>query len=461
MQSVDDITKERKALEWYKENNPEYLIPLSVTEKEIFSRIGISASSLFRTPGYIRLYPSDFIVEEVTEKKEISEIEPVQKEFSPLFPLNLGCSLVKTGISTFDAINILANLIQIKNGRITYAGLKDVNAITSQKIVFQSLNSDIFDQIKKVSLPNAFLTNFSSEKKGLSIGDLTGNRFSILIRTKDKSDEKKLFSAIEKVKVEGFLNFYSTQRFGTPRFLSHYLGMLILQGKYKEAVYNFFIKEGMQETPLIIEKRKKAKEIFGNWHKMGEVFLELPFTFRNELQLLGYLKQEPEDFIGALIFFKDQTKFWIYSYASFLFNQIISQKDVDLPEKVPLLLSYHPDDLAIYKFWLENDKINNFKNNIRPFRFIKLERRFVKTRIFPKNVLVKTVPEGVSLSFVLEKGVYATTFLANFFEIKEGLPLPEWVKTDEHDTKKLLGIGSLEAVREIFKENISSRIVLF
>lgn len=461
MESVGDITKEQKALKRYKENEPEVLIPPQLEEKETLARIGVNANFPFHEPGYIKFYPADFIVEEITEKNEISEIEPAQKEFAPSFPLNLGCNLIKSGISTFDAINILANSLQIKNGRITYAGLKDVNAITSQKIVFQSLNPDIFEQIKKVSLPNAFLTNFSTEKKGLSIGDLSGNRFTILVRTKDEISEQKLFQAIEKVKAEGFLNFYSTQRFGTPRFLSHFLGMLILQGKYEETIYNFFTKEGLQETPLIIEKRKKAEESFGDWKKMEEIFSELPFTFRNELHLLTYLKREPEDFIGALIFFKDQTKFWVYSYASFLFNQIISQKNAELPEKIPLLLSYHPDDLEIYRFWLENDKIHNFANNIRPFRFIKLERRYVKTRIFPKNVLLKIIPEGTALSFTLEKGVYATTFLGNFFEVKEGLPLPDWVKTGEIDTKKLLGIGSLEAVREIFKENISSRVVLF
>lgn len=461
MESIDDIAKEKEALEWYKKNKPEILIPPQLKEKEILARIGINADFPFHKSGYIKFYPADFIVEEISENNEISEIEPSQKEFSPSFPINLGCNLVKTGISTFDAINILANSLQIKNGRITYAGLKDVNAITSQKIVFQSLSSDIFEQIKNISLPNVFLTSFTAEKKGLSIGDLTGNRFTIFVRTKDKISEQELFLAIEKVKKEGFLNFYSTQRFGTPRFLSHFLGMLILQGKYEETIYNFFTKEGLQETPLIKEKRENAEEIYGNWMKMEEIFAEFPFTFRNELQLLSYLKKNPDDFIGALTFLKDQTKFWVYSYASFLFNQIISQKNADLPEKIPLLLSYHPDDVSIYKFWLENDKIHDFKNNICPFRFIKLERRFVKTRFFPKSILIKTAPEGVALNFALEKGVYATTFLANFFEINEGLPLPEWVKTDEYDTKKLLGTGSLEAVKEIFKKNISSRVVLF
>lgn len=461
MESIEEITKEKEALEWYKKNRPEILIPPQLEEKEILARIGISADFLFHKLGYIKFYPADFIVEEISENNEISKIEPTQKKFSPSFPLNLGCNLVKTGISTFDAINILASSLQIKNGRITYAGLKDVNAITSQKIVFQSLNSDIFEQIKKISLSSIFLTNFTVEKKGLSVGNLTGNRFTIFVRTKDKIDEQKLFLAIEKIKKEGFLNFYSNQRFGTPRFLSHFLGMLILQGKYKETIYNFFTKEGLQETPLIKEKRGDAEKIYGNWAKMEEIFSMLPFTFRNELQLLSYLKREPNNFIGALTFLKDQTKFWVYSYASFLFNQIISQKNIAVPEKIPLLISYHPDDWVVYKFWLENDKIHNFINNIRPFRFIKPERRFVKSKIFPKNILANNVSKGIALSFALEKGAYATTFLANFFEIKEGLPLPEWVKTDEYDAKKLLGIGSIEAVKEIFKENISSHTVLF
>lgn len=461
MESVEDITKERKALQWYKENKPEALAIPRLEKKEILTRIGINTSFPYHESGYIKLHPTDFIVEEITEKNEVSEIEPSQKEFSPSFPLNLGCSLVKTGISTFDAINILANSLQVKNGRITYAGIKDVNAVTSQKIVFQNINSDVLEQIKKISLPNIILTDFTSEKKGLSIGNLTGNRFTIFVRTKDKIDEKKLFQAIEKVKNEGFLNFYSVQRFGTPRFLSHFYGMLILQGKYEETIYSFFTKAGLQETPLLKEKRKNAEEVYGNWEKMEEIFAEFPFTFRNELQLLSYLKKEPENFIGALIFLKDQTKFWIYSYTSFLFNQIISQENADLPEKIPLALSYHPDDLAIYRFWLEHDGIGNFINNIRPFKFITADRRFVKTRIFPKNVLAKSAPEGIALSFALEKGVYATTFLENFFDIKEGLPLPEWVKTDESDAKKLLGIGSLEAVKDIFKKNVSSRAALY
>ncbi|MCK4525241.1 MAG: tRNA pseudouridine(13) synthase TruD [Candidatus Andersenbacteria bacterium] len=462
MISTDEAkSKEQKIFEWYRNNKNESLIPSQVTEEEIFHRIGIAIPNESRPQGYLRLYPEDFIVEEVSQKKEISKIEPSKKEIYPDYPFCLGCNLVKAGISTFDAQNLLANEFEIKPGRITYAGLKDVNAITSQKIVFLDLNAEIFEKIKKVSFSNLFLTNFHLEEKGISPGKLYGNRFTILLRTEKEINEQNFSKHITEIKEKGFLNFYSTQRFGVPRFSSHTMGKLILQGKFKETIFTFFTEPGLQEIPLIKEKREKAKNCFGDWEKIEEIFSELPFTFRNELQLLSYLKENPTDFTGALIFFKDQTRFWTYAYSSYLFNKIISIKEIDLPETLPLLLSNYQPDKDLYRLWLEKDEIKNFEKNISPFRFIQLTRRFVKTRLFPENILFKTVPEGIILSFILEKGAYATTFLANFFEIKEGLPLPKWVKPEKYDTKKLLGAGSVETVKENFGENTSSPLILF
>ncbi|MCD6094357.1 tRNA pseudouridine(13) synthase TruD [bacterium] len=453
--------KEREVLKYYKKNNPNVLITPSLSEKEILSRIGINVSLPIRPQGYIRFYPQDFIVEEISKEGEISKIEPKENVFSPSFPFHLSCDLIKVGLSTFDALNSLADNLQIKLGRISYRGLKDVNAITSQKIAFLDLNCEIFEKIKNLSLPYIFLTNFNIQTKPLLRGDLFGNRFTIFIRTNGAVNERWFSQNLEKIEKEGFLNFYHTQRFGTPRFLSHILGKLILQGEYEKAVFEFFTEKGLQEIPLIKQKRQEVKKNFGDWRKAEKIFSELPFTFRNEILLLSYLKENPKDFIGALIFFKDQTKFWVYSYASYLFNQILSLKGLELPAEIPLFLSDKIKDRKIYEFWLEKDGIQDFQNNIRPFRFLRLQRRFVKTKVFPQNVLFKIVPEGVILSFILEKGAYATTFLMNLFEIFQGLPLPDWVNPQEYDIKKLLGIGSIRAVKEIFGEVISSPMVLY
>lgn len=456
------IIKENETIEWYKKNKPESLVPLPMAEREIFQRIGIIGDFSARVPGYLRFYPGDFIVEEVRGNKEISTIEPKNKEIAPEnFPFHLGCSMIKIGVSTFDAINILAKHLEIKPTRITYAGLKDDDAVTSQKIVILDINAEVFDKIKRLSLFNVFLSNFSIESRNLSIGNLFGNRFTIFVRTENPVDERAFFKKLIMVKNQGFLNYYSTQRFGTPRFLSHVLGKLIMQGRYRETILAFFSTQSAQETPLIAEKRELVRESFGDWKKVEEIFHQLPFTFRSELQLLEYLKKYPSDFTGALVFYKDQTKFWMYAYASYLFNQLLSERKLELPEQIPLLISNHREDIEAYKPFLTKDNTENFEENMRPFRFVKSQRRLVKTTIFPENISAKVVPEGVVMSFILEKGVYATTFLSNFFEVKEGLPTPQWIKKTSRDTKKLLGLGSIEAAQKNFGDNISSKAALF
>ena len=446
------LQKEKEVFEKYKKESPELLFSPSVSEKDIFSRIGIDIPFPSRPQAYLRFYPHDFIVEEISKEEEVSEVSLKENKISPTFPFNLGCDLIKVGISTLDAINILANTLQIKIRRITYAGLKDTNALTSQKIIFLDVGAELLERIKKLSFSNFFLTNFSVKKEFLSPGRLSGNRFFIFARTKEKIDEKLFSRNLEKIKKEGFLNFYFSQRFGEPRLLNHYIGKLILQGEYKDAILNFLTNSGISETPLIKEKRSEVKKHFGNWQKMEEIFSEFPFTFRNEISLVSYLKENPTDFLGALVFVKDLTQIFVFSYASYLFNKILSlsKEGLELPEETPLFLSDDPKDWKVYEFWLEKDEIQNFQNNLRPFsKFLKIKRRFVKTRVFPKEISFKIFPEGVALNFILEKGAYATTFLANLFELRERLPIPDWLKTKEYDLKKEFGVRSVEKIKEL------------
>lgn len=456
--------KEKETLVECRKENPELFVVPDFPEKEMLQRIGIRYSFPFRPLGYIRFYPEDFVVEEVSRNGEFSAVKINDKEISPPLHFHLGCSLLKIGVSTFDAITLLVNKLQIKTGRITYAGLKDHDALTSQKIVLQDLNPKIFEEIKKIfssinkkeniqsPLP-IFLTNFCIEEKKLLLGDLQGNQFTIFVRTKEMVDKDKFSREIEKIKKSGFLNFYHFQRFGTPRCLNHMIGKLILQGKYEEAVFNFLASSGPQEIPLIKEARQRASNFFGDWEKMKEILEEFPFTFRNEIMFVSYFEENPKSYLESLIFFKELTKIFIYSYVSYLFNRILSfdKEGLKLPEEMPLFLSFDKKDQNIYKFWLESDKVQNFAGNLMPFRFLNLKRRLVKTRIFPKNVLFKILPEGVILSFSLDKGAYATTLLLNLFELKEGLPLPEWVNKKEYDIKEEIGAGSIKEVKEIIK----------
>ena len=227
--------KEREVFERYKETNPELFIPSKIPERELLSQIGINISFSFRPKGYIRLYFHDFIVEEISLEQKISEIEPKEKKsiLPYLDSFTLYVDLVKVGITTSLAIFNLAQNLDIRPGKIGYGGLKDIKALTSQKIAFPNINSETLGKIKSLSHPNFFLTNFNFDKGSVQPGQIFGNRFTIFIRTKKDIDKKLISERLEKIKKEGFLNFYHVQRFGTPRFLSHIFGKLNLQGKYE------------------------------------------------------------------------------------------------------------------------------------------------------------------------------------------------------------------------------------
>lgn len=448
--------KEREILENYRKMKPELFIFPKISEKEIFSSIGIQLHFPPRPKGYFRLSPQDFIVEEISTDGEISKIEIKENKISiPSPPFTLYTNLIKVRVSTSEAIFNLARYLGIKPDKIGYGGLKDINAITSQKIAFPNIDSEILEKIKKFSHSNFFLSDFSFGKGSIAPGQILGNRFSIFIRTEKEINEIDFSEILEKIEKEGFLNFYQVQRFGTPRFLSHLLGKLILQGKYKEAIFNFLFNRGLKGTPFFQEIREAGERLSSDWEKIEKIWQEFPYTFRNELRLISYLKENPRNFIGALIFFKDQTTLWVYAYTSYLFNLLLSLNEkIELPEEIPLLLSDDSKDWKIYDFWIKKNGIESFQNAISPFRFIIPKRRFVKTRIYPKSILFEILPEGVILSFVLEKGAYATTFLMNIFEIETGEPIPEWVNTAEFDIKKELKIGSIEKVKEILGQDI-------
>jgi len=62
----------------------------------------------------------------------------------------------------------------------------------------------------------------------LGLGNLMGNRFSILLRFTEESDEI-INENIEKLKESGFINYYGLQRFGSMDIKTHQIGKTIMQ----------------------------------------------------------------------------------------------------------------------------------------------------------------------------------------------------------------------------------------
>lgn len=459
MTSFQLFQKQQKFLADLQKKRPDLLKAENVfSENTVLPQIGITTLNPKKPLGFIRLYPQDFIVEEIQKDRSLSLIEPEDAPSPPPATpkFTLFADLVKVGISTLEAINRLSSALEIEPNKIGYAGIKDAQALTSQRIGLPRIE---YEKIKDLKLEGLFLTRFFYNKGTIQKGNLWGNRFTILVRTKERLSRTTLKEKLSDLKDNGFLNYYHTQRFGGLRLLSHTLGKLILQEKYEETIKIFLGNPSDYSIKLIRGLRQRASEQYGKWQKMKKIFEVLPYTFRNEIRILDYLEKHPKNFIGALKNIQDQTQLWVYAYASLVFNQYLSwavQNNIELPAKLPLLLSQDSRDRRLYEALLYEDKIKNIRDALKPFKFIQLKKRLNPTRIYPENILAKSLPEGAIISFCLPKGAYATTFLANLFKLQQGLPLPDWLKSEEMDIKEILEIGTIQATKERLKDYIFS-----
>jgi TruD family tRNA pseudouridine synthase len=394
---------------------------------EFFKIIGIDYEAKTLGKGFIRLNWSDFIVEEIAEDHELITIDPTDYPHPETFNIDkpkTEADLVKQGMATFEALERLSDTLNIPLADITYAGLKDGSAITAQKISFNGLSPE---KLGGLQIPDLFLKNIHERKGVVEMGRLDGNRFTILVRS-NRVDLEQLKDKINQIKENGFWNFYSLQRFGS-RLATHLMGRLILQGKYQEAVKYLLIGDSPHEMNAFRHIRSEAAQCWGNWEKMSQIFLQFPYFFYYELTVLESLKETSINFIRALQSVKDQTRFYVYAYFSFLFNKLLSKMVAEgtAPDALPLLRDF-PDVMDVYRDLVSAEEINSLSFSHRGLEFLNLgKRQTVLTKIDPAIHHVFETKVGYIFNFDLGKGAYATTILAEFFDLYQGKPIPEWV----------------------------------
>jgi len=198
--------------------------------------------------------PEDFIVEEI-QGSTISKVSDSTKAFeNPKIDLRiletsqrnfLSCDLEKIDTDHFSAVSAVSKKICNNPQELGYAGTKDKKAWTCQRISI--FNPDL-EKIKEFSYKNIILKNFKWEKHKIKIGDLEGNRFTIVLRDADKEAIKILSKVRNTKKLQ---NYFGSQRFGSLRNNNVKLGKLILKNKFEEAIFAFLTDFGQEESPYL------------------------------------------------------------------------------------------------------------------------------------------------------------------------------------------------------------------
>lgn len=147
----------------------------------------------------IRSTPEDFRVEEI-----------------PLYPL-LGEGphtylLIEKRERTTDAVlRDLARQLAVERRDVGYAGRKDRHAVTRQWFSVPVLDPE---QALALELPGARVLEAHRHPHKLRVGQLSGNRFEIVVRDVDEAQGEHARQALKRLEESGLPNRFGPQRFG-------------------------------------------------------------------------------------------------------------------------------------------------------------------------------------------------------------------------------------------------------
>jgi tRNA pseudouridine13 synthase len=202
--------------------------------------------------GDIRTVPQDFVVDEQLGFTSSGDGEHI-------FLL-----IRKKGRNTEDVARILARFAGITRKSVSYAGLKDRNAVTTQyfSVHLPGKQDPDWQALKD---PAIEVLSVSRHQKKLRRGALSRNEFCLLIR-EFSGNKDDIESRLHLIKMQGVPNYFASQRFGINANNLVYAEKLLLKGlrvkdRFKRNIYYSAARSWLFN--LVLAERIRS----GSWNR--------------------------------------------------------------------------------------------------------------------------------------------------------------------------------------------------
>ncbi len=242
----------------------------------------------------------DFVVREVTQ-----------------FPLSGGhfstYVLEKNGLGTPEAIQEIIKVWNLPRNQISYGGLKDRHAVTSQTItIFRGPERDITQRSFSLQYLGKAPREFGAK-------DIAANEFEVTLRglTADK------LAALQQAAAgaaAGIPNYFDDQRFGSVGESGEFVGHPWCLGNYERALFLAIAEVNSHDRPREREQKQLLRQHWGDWLECKRI---LDRSHRRSI--VTYLCDHPTDFRRALALVRiDLRSLYVAAFQSQLWNQLVA-----------------------------------------------------------------------------------------------------------------------------------------
>ncbi len=160
----------------------------------------VSVESLPR--GRIKVSPEDFEVDEIPAYEPAGTGDHVHVHFR------------KRMLTTDEAVKAIVRALGLEMREAGIAGMKDKVAVTTQWISLLSRDPETEARVRALALDGIEILDVKRHGNKLKTGHLRGNRFTLVVREVDPSQIATVAAAFARIAEHGVPNLFGAQRFG-------------------------------------------------------------------------------------------------------------------------------------------------------------------------------------------------------------------------------------------------------
>lgn len=428
--------------------------------------VGVYMGERNRIHAAVKRDPRDFIVEEQTTDHHRCSTAPTS-DLKDLFDNGgsgdiVAVTLVKKRLVTPAAIDLLRRMLP-SGARITYAGLKDRWAVTSQRITISGVS---YDDVVRACMPSNDQLNSEGwyikdpirVARMLDIGHLVGNNFNIRVSVKGYSAQQlSRYMELSIAELERgdhqFPNAFGRQRLGKRQNLFG-VGYDFIHYGAEAGIERFITETSPAENNNATDLRRRLAVEWDEAKRSAKATGTCVAQQTEQLERMRRILTErthgrpafeslnmtiEHRIIEQLIRHGDYAKvmrsiykdfsLWVGAYQGFWFNQVLAgviEGRVSLEEqqgekRIPLIID-EPRAVKFYRRWCPEAIPTQIDPTVGKL-FLTPRNRHQRGPRRPVFVPVRDLSytcedEAVVMSFQLRSGAYATTFLSTLFELE-------------------------------------------